>query len=408
MVELPEKFVIRNSDRQHFKKCRQSWDFGSKLRGGHQSVSSAEPLEFGSAIHAGMEAIYNPEWLNSPLVVVEAEAHQRFLTYMKGWRKRLHEHDLYKGTAMETRWPELIELGRGMLTRYIDWAEQEDHDWELVHTEIEFEVPIPIRNRKLQEQINENPKYFSVVGNTAWFALETVDGVDNCLVVTVETITSSAGEHDSSWNAEYIHIPVYHQGRIDNLMRFKPTGKIWVWDHKTEKDVKYSYEWLELDTQGGTYLWAIKEVLGVDAEGVMFNYLVKDIPKPPKILKSGKVSKDKSQRTTKELLIEAVEYNLECNPFDYKEFIDNFEEPTYFHREEVLRSSDDLDSIGVAIAQEAMDMIGNPYIYTNPSQFACGYCAFKGPCRVVQDGGDPAYLFDGNASFAQNLFEEKV
>lgn len=405
MTELPEKFVIRNSDRVAFKKCRMSWDFSSKLRQGIQSFTSAEPLEFGTATHEAMEVIYGEGWETDPPPIVTAEAITRFMDYMKGWRQRLIDLDLFYGTYMEARMTELMTLGKGMLPRYMDYALANDSDWERVHTEIEFEVPIPVRDPQLKQKITTASHSFFIDGNCAWFDLKEVNGIEDCLVVTVE-ITNDIEHKYLKYEYGYVHIPVYHQGRIDNLFRKRSTGKIWVWDHKTTSQIQNDYFWLDLDTQGGTYLWAVREVLGIDAEGVLFNFLLKELPAEPRILQSGKVSKDKSQRTTKAKLTEAITRNPKCNIVEYATFLRDFEEAIYFHREEIYRSNNDLDSIGVAVALEAMDMIGDPSIYTNPSQFNCQRCAFKHACRIRQDGGNPMDVLSTNVTFGQNLFEE--
>jgi len=81
-------------------------------------------------------------------------------------------------------------------------------------------------------------------------------------------------------------ITVY-AGTWDALMRNRRTGKLWLWDHKTARQLPKP-DYLELNDQAGSYLWVAKEVLvhkGVltkkdEIEGIIFNYAKKTKPDP--------------------------------------------------------------------------------------------------------------------------------
>src|SRR5947209_3560583 len=60
-VSSSNKLIIRTSDRAYFKRCRQLWDFTSKIRMNYEPLVQPRPLEFGTAIHRGLEVYYNPE-----------------------------------------------------------------------------------------------------------------------------------------------------------------------------------------------------------------------------------------------------------------------------------------------------------------------------------------------------------
>lgn len=123
------------------------------------------------------------------------------------------------------------ELGEVMLRHYVrHWGK--DQEWEVIHTEQPFQIDVPHPTQP-----------------------------DQVLVV--------------------------YAGTWDALMRHRPTGKLWLWDHKTAKSFP-NLEFLELDDQAGSYLWVAKEVLvhkGVlkkkdVIEGIYFNYAKKAPPDP--------------------------------------------------------------------------------------------------------------------------------
>lgn len=132
--------IIRTSDRNQFRRCRQKWDFTSKMRMNYEYVPGIEPLDFGIAIHAAMEKYYDPvTWHDAP--VKEALALGAFQQAMKEWKDRLRSSNQLE--MQSDRWDELSKLGVGMLTGYFEWAPPRDADIRPVYSEIEFEVPIP-------------------------------------------------------------------------------------------------------------------------------------------------------------------------------------------------------------------------------------------------------------------------
>lgn len=377
---IPKKFILRNSDRQLFKSCRVKWNYASKNRLKWTSLRTIEPLEFGSAMHEAMEVIYHPDRQDDPLSINVAEGILRFRKRMDEWKQVMLSLDAFHGTYMESRFQELLDLGDDMIRRYTTYAFDNDIEWKPIHSEIEFEVPIPI-----PENFNIKGIGFKLQsGENAWFGSGVVNGKSNCLVV-----------HSKDGTA-----PVYHQGRIDNIFEYIKSGGLWIWDHKTTNQIQPNYDYLELDSQAATYFWAAKEVLGLNVEGVLFNFLLKSKPEPPKVNKNKTLSKNKAQKFTKAMYYTEIA-NRNLNPFDYKEFLDSYEEPVFFHREPVLKSDEELKLIGYGIFEEALDMIGNPRIYTNPGMFNCRGCTFRQACRLRQEGSDDIFMLEADPMFVQ-------
>jgi hypothetical protein len=349
---MVDKLILRTSDRVTFRRCRQAWDFGSKIRLNWDYVPGVEALDFGTAIHAGLETYYDPVRWRQDRLVVQQESILAFVECMVDWRKRLKRSEQWD--QLENDWHNLDELGRGMLNHFFIWAPKHDTYWEPVKVEIEFEVPIPV------------PYGFSLPSD-----FYRVDGV--------------------LWRE---NTPVVYQGRIDLIVRDTRNDKYYIVDHKTTGQFG-SYEHLELDTQVSSYAWAIKKVIGIDVAGVIFQEVKKKAPVKPKVLKNGSLSRDKSQNTTPELYrLAVVEQGL--NLAEYIDFINFLEssENEYFRRIQVDRTAKELDIVETHVLNEALDMFGDPRIYPNPNRFNCGSCKFHDPCIMKQDGSDWEFFLE--------------
>lgn len=356
---MTDKLIIRTSDRAAFRRCRTRWDFTSKIRLNYEYVAGAEALDFGTAIHAAMEVFYDPARWDDPRSIVEAESTLAFQRHMEDWKSRLKKANQWDLNS--EKWFEHEALGLGVLKHYYDNISVEDTVWEPLMVEQEFEVPIPV------PQGETPPPPFDK------------DSEENLVAWLV---------------GPGYTVPVVYQGRIDLIMRHKETDKIYVWDHKTRKKFD-SYDHYELDTQCSSYVWAMKRILGVDIAGVIFQDIRKNFPKPPRELKSGKLSKDKSQETTPKLYRAAIT-ELGLDPTEYSDFLAELEAigKEYIRRIQVDRSDKELEIIERHIYHEALDMLNDPSIYPNPDAFNCGNCAFREPCIMRQDGSDWQWHLD--------------
>lgn len=352
-----EKLILRTSDRVTFRRCREAWNFGSKIRLDWDYVPGVEALDFGTAIHAGLEVYYDPQRWRQDRLIVQQESILAFSECMVDWRRRLKHSEQWE--TIKSDWESLDQLGRGMLNHFFIWAPKNDFYWEPEKVEIEFEVPIPVRYATIL------PPFVS-------------DKEGNLL----------------KYEAGSGFLPVVYQGRIDLIVCDKRNGKYYIVDHKTTGQFG-SYEHLELDTQVSSYAWAIKKIIGIDIAGVIFQELKKKAPLKPKVLKSGALSRDKSQNTTPELYRQAIAENG-LNPAEYIDFLNELEshENEYFRRIQVDRTSMELDIVERHVLNEALDMFGNPRIYPNPNRFNCGSCKFHDPCVMKQDGSDWEYFLN--------------
>lgn len=318
-------FVCRTSDRKTYKTCRQRWDFGSKVRMNYEPLQDAQALRFGTAIHAALEVYYEPSTWNLARPLVEPLATAEFLSsYVRPDSD--NDEDIQA-------WRDEVELGKGILAGYYEWAPARDQFTPL-HVELEFEVPIT-------------------------------------------------------------DLDAVYQGRIDLLIE-DHDGRYWIVDHKTCKSMDSSTEYLDMDEQCGSYAWALQEKLGIQIAGVIYNELLKTVPSPPTVLKSGKLSVDKKQHTTLDLYLTTLrEHGYDAAT--YQEMLDHLasQPDRYFRRTQVLRSQRELQLLGERIAAETAEMM-NPEIsiYPNPNKFTCSRCEFKQPCLAKMEGSDYQWLLN--------------
>ncbi|KKM73035.1 hypothetical protein LCGC14_1414490 [marine sediment metagenome] len=167
-------------------------------------------------------------------------------------------------------------------------------------------------------------------------------------------------------------------GKIDGIVKLD--GELWLLEHKTAASIDNKYiTSLDLDDQVNTYLWAARE-LGYDIKGVIYNVLAKWAPKPPKLLKNGKLSTDKRQKTTHDLFFAAItKHNL--LPVDYTDMLIHLEaqEDTTFYREKVYRNDAEFDRIGRELYAVSRDM-AKPQMFRNPGACRLQGCSFRSIC----------------------------
>jgi hypothetical protein len=345
--------VIRTSDRQTFKRCRQLWDFGSKIRQNYEPLMAPKPFDFGTAIHFGLQTYYDPRtWDLLPQGArahLALEAFEKITKDQKGQYLKITSGDL--AIDLEIDFKERIELGRGMLEYYFSVAQKLDKGWKPKLVEIEFEVP----------------------------------------VLVPEDMYLSGRFGEIQRHLYYKADPVVYQGRVDLVME-DPFGEYWIWDHKTAAQFGTTQH-LALDEQCGSYIWALKHQLGLNVAGVVYNELRKKVPHPPAELKNGGLSKNKQQDTTYDLYVAAIEAGG-YNRSHYEDFLEYLQEcpKEFVRRTQVHRNAKEMEIQSKRICLEAIDMLNNPSIYPNPVKWNCDGCWMFAPCLATQEGGDVDFI----------------
>jgi PD-(D/E)XK nuclease superfamily len=351
-----DKLIIRTSDRQIFKRCRQLWDFTSKIRMDYEPLRPKDYFEFGTAWHAAMESWYAPEHGknedNYPFLDAQREQPARWAFQQTNSQQRKQLVNLgFGGQELDQEYQEREVLGLNMLEYYFGWSREHD-DFEPITVEHEFEVLIGYLH----------------------------------------------DEHFRDWDVgDGRSQEVVYQGRIDGLVR-DLKGNYWLLEHKTASK-EGGTQWLMMDEQTGSYIWAFEKMLGVRILGVIRTVAYKRFPAQPRILKDGGVSVDRRQSTTAQLFMDAVQ---EAYPFrpapetiakvpkykEYWDFLFSEAAPVFVERHSLTRNHEQIEDIGRRITLEAEDMLSDPHIYPNVSPMNCNPCLFFGPCLMRQEGSD--------------------
>lgn len=203
-----------------------------------------------------------------------------------------------------------------------------------------------------------------------------------------------------------------YAGKIDGVIRDKH-GRVWVLEHKTADRILDNTEYLLMDEQCGSYLWALRqlpEFAGEHIEGVLYNILRKKIPTPMAELKNGGLSTDKRTDTTFQYASSQIRQYYEGTiPNRYVAYLEMLQQKgnRFFYREPVRRNEREIEYLGKMIALEASEMT-NPdiAIYRNPTSGNCNYCSFVGPCLALYGGDDYQTMLDTN--YEQSTHDDRV
>lgn len=221
---------------------------------------------------------------------------------------------------------------------------------------------------------------------------------------------------------------VYMTGTID-LVYEDEDGKIRFSDHKTVSSISMYEEKAKMDRQISRYWWALKMIaagvaqvkskesgrwetsnalLGREISGFDYNIIAKDFPKEPKVLKSGKLSTDKAQKTTYKKYREKItELGLDVS--DYTEMLDMLlaKQDPFSRRINVLRTDSELESAAWEFMYTAGDIHDvklmvteqpksvEAMTYRNIGTHCENMCQFKALCQTTIEGG--------NVSLTKNL-----
>jgi hypothetical protein len=344
-------FHISPSDMSTFLSCRYKWDLSSPNRQSLRHRSSPRfYLTAGTALHAALEAMANGYWtLTDPVSVAkevidkEREAKIAAYTHEYGFKPWAQELEKFETDAEFT-----LALVDQYFQQYPAGHELDDQGLAYIATEVPFKIDIT-------EHL-DNP------GRTLYF-LGTIDGVavdndDRLFIVENKSYTQ--------------------QPEVDDLQfHFQSTG----------------------------YAVAIEMLTGQAITGGLYNGVAKKLIKPPKVLKSGKISVDKRQSTTvKEFLKTCRAVGENPHSPEYSEFLKFLQEreeqgdTRFFYREKFFYNEDQKKSWTEDFYKVANEMVGDPRIYRTIPYNGCGKsgndCWYSDVCRSAHSGGDVDYILD--------------
>lgn len=249
--------------------------------------------------------------------------------------------DMQKPVEMD----DMVALGKGMFETYFDWSQSREGIMIVDATEVLEETS----HRPLIEVDFEIP--IEVNGKTAKYE-GTFDGIGKDL-----------------------------------------DGNLWVVEYKTASS--FDTNKLVNDPQVTAYCWAAEKVFGERFYGVIYQQHLKALPAEPRVLKSGKLSKDKSQRTTYALYRKAIR-DMGLPKHEYEDILqhlfDQEEEyaSPFVRRDFIDRSPEELESFERNLYLQLGEYLNLSLpIYPNPTRNCAWDCDFRTPCLALEMGSDP-------------------
>lgn len=206
--------------------------------------------------------------------------------------------------------------------------------------------------------------------------------------------------HDTGWTVKAIEMPfnIHLEGRINytgtiDLLVEDEDGKLWIADHKTTANLDIYDKNSDMDRQISRYWYAIERYLDVKIEGFIYNIILKDYPVPPKVLKSGQLSKDKSQKTTKDMYLDAIRLN-KLNIDDYADFLQFLDEQPkeFFRRMKVERNISEMRASIDELTDVIYDIRDTKRFYRNITKDCSWDCPFKALCVAEMDGSNADHI----------------
>lgn len=347
---------------REYKKC--AWAHNWKYKDQLYPKVTAKPLEFGTAMHLGLEYLMSPQYSSVPQEQILTLSKSAFVTECKKQLSNVPIDPFRPREEQEEDYSERIQLGQKMLHYYATEIRPIiDKNLEPLYVEKNFIVPIPVVHRcSCVQCYNRWEKW-----------------------ATSQNLNLELHEFDG--------LPVVLEGKIDLILRDTTTGKVWIRDWKNVASISNDYEWLELDEQLNLYLWALW-MLDLDIAGFQYFELKKAAPEPPKVMERRRLgrilSTDKNQDTTFELMVQAIKDNNEHIELyiDYLEFLKVRGSDHYFKLNKIRRDSVSMSNIGEQLIQVATEMITAPKEYATPNKWGCKFCDFKPICVERINGND--------------------
>lgn len=373
LIEARVVHEIHTSERRSFRACRRRWDWAFN-KAWYPKIT-AKPLEFGVAYHEAMEVYYEPEMWETDRQVRAALAIQTFVAKCEEQRQNALENggsSFFYDEDVEIDYNERVELGKGMLNYYFtEVAPVVDVGWKPVKVEIGFMVPIP--------NVRTGEEYII------------------CRCVNCKLKWDIYISDEDIDDVKFRGLPVVYAGRLDMLAEdLTNKGTYYIFDWKTARTIPNNHDFLYLDDQIGSYVWALSRI-GLNVRGFVYHEQRKGFPQAPKRNKQRRLgllySIAKNQDTDYDSYLETVRAH-DAEAYEaglYDEYLTYLKQHgiKFFERSKIAKVRQELDEIQRNISLEALDMINTDLsIYPSPGRFGCQFCAFQTPCIEMNSGGD--------------------
>lgn len=356
-MTTPTQFHTSVTERQDFRGCARRWYLGV-----HENLQQKQSVTwyyiFGDCWHEAMDAYYRPKTSRSSKPPRDISL--AIDAFNEAWGKQdLALREMYGGmysNGIEEEWAMHRERGLDMLKYY--------NLWDKTHPLFDKVIEVGVEERSFVD------------------------------------ILGPGGEHlyDRPGGLPLL------SGRIDLVVE-RHDG-VYIVDHKSLTSMANDKA-LDLDDQLTGYMYIWYRLTGNIPAGAFYNVAVKDPPKPPRMLKNGTLSVDRSARTTTELFREAlkemgVKGAIQKDPVsgvqiaDYSEYIDWLSakgwHQFYARLGPVRKSMEQLQSFERYLYYEMLDMEkardDENYRYGARSQYVCPGCPYMMLSQTMEDQGN--------------------
>jgi hypothetical protein len=328
---------LRPSDRTWFKRCRRSWDLGSRLRRNLEPIEQPYALDLDRALRDGLAVYYFPgmwEWDRKVVLPLA------FAAFEKSMRRQ--REDRHLTPAEEETWERGLAEGRQLLDQYLAWAPVADRFWP-VRVETDFDVQIPDPTTADTDLVSPEGRAVRYGGR-----------VDLLLV----------DEYDAYW--------VVRHRLVDRF---------------TETDL------LVLDDELVAACWAWELFyLGMRISGTIHNELRLggEPPDPAEPVRRPRASHAFARARAQHRRMYA---QAEYVPSEIVEE----EGGGMFRRTRIPRTRAALDDLGRRVAVEALEMLDAALpLYPTPTPEHCSACTFRAPCLAMNEGADAEAILTMN------------
>lgn len=374
---------ISVTERGGFRTCRRRWYLETIENLEKRGVKNWA-LDFGTGIHMGLDSFYR-----AYADIIEGEPLERALEAFEVWYQKVDKDLRFLGDLSAPLRDELLEynaLGQGMLRHYNEYSVEEDGDFEWVLVE---GVPGPRWSDLAPEKVQ--PPY--AIGARP-FRHES--GRILCPIVhpgTKAVLSSQKGGH-----------PPYLSARLD-LIGFRRTMGLrgfWILDHKTSAS-QPSDRGIDFEDQITGYCYVFWRLTGIIPRGTIFNFLVKHLPKEPRLVYNDtKLSTAKDQLTLPDMYESYMrEFQVMDSPahLECLASLKAHGRERFFKRFEVERNQHELEQFEKRLFEEYHDMFDaykfpERRAYPNPSYMHCPNCSVNSICQAIEDGSDYDWIIE--------------
>lgn len=344
---------IHTTGRRSFRSCRRRWAW--IFRDFYYPTVTAKPLEFGVAFHKAMETLYDPAtWDKPDLAFRHAKA--VFKGTVEEQCNAFKKQQGHIDPEQQADYDERVKLGLGMLHYYYTkvMKQYDFGQFKPVSVEQKFEVPITGPNDQLLWcKCNACWDRYVAWGTKAENQTKGTwpDGRIGIKIVD----KTYGGKHWRIWQG----LPVTYGGRIDALFEDE-YRYYWILDWKTAAQLTKddNDDYLLLEDQITSYVWALRKILGLPIAGFIYAEIKKGVPEEPEPLK--RPYRGRLYSTNKQSNFEAESFRRtveENDPYAYAqglydEFLEYLEgegSTLYHRRHQVNRNDKELEAAGYNI-----------------------------------------------------------